>query len=57
MQCRYCEQNRATRGSSEPELSFQRIPSSLASGAKAALKPSRSNRPAGPTDGGILDEF
>ncbi len=53
MQCRYCEQNNAILGSREPELSFQRIPSSRASGAKAALNPSRSNA----CGGEALEEF
>src|ERR1700679_741289 len=43
MQCRYCEQNKATFGLRALELSFQRIPSSAASGEKADRNPSRSN--------------
>ncbi len=41
MQCRYCEQNSATRGRRRVEVSVQCISSSSASGAKALFEPGK----------------
>ncbi len=43
MQCRYCEQNSATRGGRSLDVSFQFMFSSAAIGVNTSLKAARSN--------------